>query len=132
MGSASDPESDAGARDMPRFVILQHASPHGLHWDFMLEMGTALASWALAQPPAASQQIPARALSEHRLAYLDYDGPISRGRGTVTRWDEGTYQIERQAEGLLVVLLSGKNLTGRATLHRTGADPDQWVFSLEK
>jgi hypothetical protein len=97
----------------------------------MLEMGGALATWALAQPPGAAERIPARALSNHRLAYLDYEGPISDGRGAVTRWSEGTYQIESQSEASLVVLLSGKHLTGRATLQRMGEAADEWVFSLE-
>ena len=116
---------------MPRFVILRHDSPQGLHWDFMLETGDALTTWALAESPDSMQPILARTLPEHRLAYLEYEGPVSGGRGTVTRWDEGTYEIERQEEGLLVVPLSGKRLTGRATLERTGEDPEQWQFRLE-
>jgi len=116
---------------VPRFVILQHDGPEGLHWDFMLETGSSLATWALPQAPGSAERTAARALPEHRLAYLDYEGPVSGGRGTVTRWDEGTYQIERQAEGLLVVLLSGKRLCGGVTLQRSGEDPQQWQFRFE-
>ena len=113
---------------MPRFVILKHDGPRGLHWDFMLESGDALTTWALAQAPGSAERIAARALSEHRLAYLDYEGSVSGGRGTVTRWDQGTYEVERQEEGLLVVVLSGKRLCGRATLERTGENVEQWQF----
>ncbi len=116
---------------MPRFVILQHDGPEGLHWDFMLETGPSLAAWALPQAPGSAERIAARALPEHRLAYLDYEGPVSGGRGTVTRWDEGSYEVERQAEGLLVVVLSGKRLTGRATLERTCEGPEAWQFAFE-
>jgi hypothetical protein len=114
-----------------RFVILQHDSPQGLHWDLMLETGPSLATWALPQAPGSAERIAARALPEHRLAYLDYEGPVSGGRGTVTRWDEGTYEIERQEEGLLVAVVSGKRLSGRITLEKTGEDPQQWQFRFE-
>jgi len=116
---------------MPRFVVLQHDDPQGRHWDFMLETGSALSTWALAQAPGSVARIAARALPDHRLDYLDYEGPISGGRGAVTRWDQGTFHVERQAEGFLLVLLSGKTLCGRATLERTGEDAEQWWFSFE-
>ena len=116
---------------MPRFVILQHDGPQGLHWDFMLESGAALATWALTESPDAAHPIAAWSLPEHRPAYLGYEGPVSGGRGTVTRWDEGTYKVERQEGGLLVVVLSGKRLAGRATLERTGEGPEAWRFAFE-
>jgi hypothetical protein len=98
----------------------------------MLEMERGLATWELAEPPAAAGPVRAQALPEHRVAYLDYEGPISGGRGAVTRWDAGTYQVESQSETSLVVVLSGKILTGRATLNRTGEKPERWVFMLGK
>ena len=66
---------------MPRFVVLRHDGPQGLHWDFMLEMGQGLATWALNREPDAAGPIPAEALPEHRLAYLDYEGSLSGDRG---------------------------------------------------
>jgi hypothetical protein len=116
---------------VPRFVILRHDGPQGLHWDFMLETGSVLATWALAESPDSAHPIAARPLPEHRLAYLDYEGPVSGGRGTVTRWDEGTYRIEREAEGLLVAVLWGKRLSGRASLTRTAEAAEAWRFAFE-
>ncbi len=87
---------------MPRFVILEHDHPV-LHWDLMLEAGDVLQSWRLAQPPelgvvieatrsafAVAQPV-ATALGDHRAMYLDYEGPVSGGRGTVKRWDAGEF-----------------------------------------
>ncbi len=116
---------------MPRFVILQHDAPQGLHWDFMLESGGSLATWALAESPDSGHPVAAQSLAGHRLAYLDCEGPVSGGRGAVTRWDEGTYRMEREAEGLVVVVLSGKRLGGRVTLERTGKEPEGWRFTFE-
>jgi len=119
---------------MPRFVILRHDCPlgykRGLHWDFMLETGDVLRTWALAESPAAAIAIAAEALPDHRLAYLDFEGPLSGNRGSVTRWDQGSYELVRQRDGELVVELFGERLAGRATLTRTGGDTVSWEWRL--
>jgi len=123
---------------MPRFVILEHQSPRGLHWDFMLQRGDRLVTWALAQQPAPQAAIPAEALADHRLAYLDYEGPISGGRGTVTRWDWGIYDTLRWDAKEVVVRLSGVRLSGEVRLamvevnqraaHGEAEPPTTWCF----
>ena len=82
---------------MPRFVVLRHDSPEGMHYNLMLEVGGVLRTWSLPEPPVAGVELECRLLADHRLAYLDYKGPISGGRGTVTRWDRGTYEISSKA-----------------------------------
>ena len=114
---------------MPRFVVLRHESPRGLHWDFMLEMGTALATWSLPEPPDATAAMLAEALPDHRLVYLDYEGPVSGGRGSVTRWDRGTYVLGRRSDTELVVTLDGAKLAGTAALEQLPDDPNRWRFS---
>ena len=115
---------------MSRFVVLQHDSPRGVHWDFMLETDGVLATWALPRPPDATDPMIVEALPDHRLAYLDYEGPISGDRGSVTRWDCGTYLVERRGEAELVVTLAGGKLTGRATLTRRSGETGHWQFSF--
>lgn len=111
---------------MPRFVILEHDFPV-LHWDFMLETEGVLRSWRLPQAPTgADLDMPAEALADHRLAYLDYEGQVSGKRGTVTRWDQGDYDLETGAEGHWTIRLHGKLLRGLATLEQTG--PGEWRF----
>ncbi len=82
---------------MPRFVVLRHETPPGherpTHWDFMLEAGGVLRTWALAEAPCRGRAIAAEELAEHRLAYLEYEGDVSGGRGSVVRWDAGTYEV---------------------------------------
>ena len=115
---------------MPRFVVLQHDGPKGTHWDFMLERGAVLATWSLAQPPDSAPPQTAEALPDHRPAFLEYEGPISGGRGSVSRWDRGTYRVERQSATELAVALSGEKLTGRALLEQPPDAPGQWRFSF--
>jgi hypothetical protein len=115
---------------MPRFVILRHDSPNGEHFDFMLEAGGVLKTWALPRVPEAGVEMNCEALADHRLAYLDYQGPISGDRGIVTRWDCGTYTVEQQNDREWDVTLAGDRLAGRATLRCSADDPKKWRFSL--
>jgi len=116
---------------MPRFVILRHDAPRGLHFDLMLERGGVLATWALPEPPGVGLEMDAQSLPDHRVAYLDYEGPISGGRGSVTRWDRGEFDEIEWSETRLVVDLRSEKLACRATIERSGEDSATWrvVFS---
>ncbi len=105
---------------MPRYVVLEHDHPF-LHWDFMLEAGTALRTWRLAAPPQPGTSVAAEPIGDHRAAYLDYEGPVSGGRGTVTCWDAGTFAWE----GDVAVRLEGGRLCCRA---RLDAAEGRWHF----
>ena len=61
---------------MPRFVLLEHLWD-GVHWDLMLERGEVLRTWAIDAPVVAGEDLPARALPDHRRIYLDYQGAIN-------------------------------------------------------
>ena len=116
---------------MPRFVILRHDCPPGYqrptHWDFMLDSGDALRTWALAEEPVANREIAAEQLADHRREYLTYEGPISGGRGSVARWDAGEYEIIRERAGEeMVVTLAGTRLHGELTLRKLDSSPQRW------
>jgi len=111
---------------MPRYVILRHETAGGVHFDFMLEMGVMLKTWSLSQPPLQGVEICAAALPDHRLAYLDYEGPISGDRGSVTRWDRGTYELEHQSESELALLLTGEKLIGHVALRHPPDAENHW------
>src|ERR1022692_2322126 len=104
---------------MPRFVILEHDHPT-LHWDLMLEADGVLQTWRLAQPPAVAGPIAATAVADHRLMYLDYEGPVSGNRGNVCRWDAGTYTEEMDSQpDARRCWLEGTRVRGRLRLKRT-------------
>jgi hypothetical protein len=109
---------------MPKFVVLTHDFPI-LHWDFMLEKEAGLRTWRLAAPPDTAGEIAATPLADHRLAYLDYEGPVSANRGTVTRWDRGEFVILVETSERIEVVLQGTRLKGRAVLRGTG---EGWSF----
>ena len=120
---------------MPRFAVLEHRWD-GVHWDFLLEHGETLRSWALGAPIAPGREVPARALPDHRLVYLEYEGAVSGGRGTVRRVDAGQYEARTWAADLVRIRLTGAQLSGEAELRRiqVGAaeTPLGWVFRFGK
>lgn len=114
---------------MPRYVVLRHETAEGVHWDFMLEQGPALCTWALPRAPDAPEPMTAESLPDHRLAYLDYEGPISGGRGVVSRWDRGTFELEAQSAAEWRVILCGERLCGRVDLRRLPEPGQRWQFA---
>lgn len=113
-----------------RFVVLRHDCPRGLHWDFMLEAGGALRTWALADEPSGSISCVAQQLPDHRPAYLDYEGEVSGGRGSVTRYDRGEYLVSKEDTTGLVVELRGTQMRGTAVL-MAEEDNQRWRFLFE-
>lgn len=91
---------------MLRYAILTHDWPH-LHWDFMLEQAGVLKTWRLDFEPVSNKWITATPLPDHRIEYLNYEGPVSGNRGEVTQWDAGTYAISSKFPRETWVLLSG-------------------------
>jgi hypothetical protein len=118
------------------FVLLRHETSDGVHWDLMLDTGASLITWQLAEDPTrlppevdpVGEGIPARRLPEHRRAYLDYEGPVSRNRGQVTRVDRGTSWLVHEEPQSYAVKLAGERLTGvfEFRVERAGSSP--WRF----
>jgi hypothetical protein len=119
---------------MPRYVILRHELPpgdvRGLHWDLMLESGEALRTWALDVEPWSSPETAAQELPDHRLAYLDYEGPVSGNRGSVTRWDAGEYRLEHATPDEIKLVLRGARLNGSLALERHSGESHSWRVSF--
>jgi len=107
-----------------RFAILTHDHPF-FHWDLLLEAGETAWTWRLSErretrderrEPAElsrAEHLPSGPLlieriADHRLLYLDYEGPVSGNRGHVARVDWGEYCISAECEAEFQVRLSGQ------------------------
>ena len=109
-------------------------SPHA--WDLMFEAGAVLWTWSLPAPPDRGEALPASArhLVAHRIAYLEYEGEVSGGRGSVAVHDRGVYEWVGEAPpespdlaDLLTFELRGERTCGRFELRPTPADgKDLW------
>ena len=132
------PEPFGGGHDRataPIFVVQRHDARR-LHYDFRLERGAALASWAVPKgvPLEPGQQHLAVHVEDHPLDYASFEGEIPAGQygaGTVEIWDHGTYELlEEKKNGGLTVRLHGERLVGTWTLipaHLSG-DAKNWLI----
>lgn len=120
------------------FVVHEHHASR-LHYDFRLEMGGVLRSWALPKGPSMdpSQKRLAVQVEDHPLEYADFEGIIPKGEygaGPVLIWDKGTYKLEQKGEEKISVILEGGKLKGGFILMRMkgkGA-PNQWLMVKRK
>lgn len=104
------------------FVILHHRQRDGDHWDLMIEQADGLATWRLDRyPKGETTTIAARRIHDHRKAYLEYEGELSGGRGSVERVDGGRCRILCADEHLWEIQLEGI-VHGRFNLRWTHAD----------
>lgn len=128
-------ESDANNK----FVIQRHDASH-LHYDFRLEIGGVLKSWALPKGPPthAKEKRLAIAVEDHPVDYVDFEGTIPEGQygaGTVKIWDRGTFEpLDRDdpksqlKNGKFGFTLNGMRLNGRFTLIKTNFTPKSWLL----
>lgn len=135
---AATPEPAAAestaASEEPRFVIHEHSASR-LHWDLRLERDGVLASWAI---PKSLPQEPrdnrfAAHTEDHPLEYLHFEGEIPQGQygaGTMTIWDQGTYDCLKWEPRKIEVALHGQRLDGRYALFPIDAaeDPKDWMI----
>ena len=111
---------------MPRFAILEHDWP-SRHWDLLLEDGETLLAWRLLEEPRAGMAVIAEKNADHRTVYLDYEGPVSGDRGSVTRWDAGTFECIERTSDALEVRMNGAKIIGRLRLIRVD---DNWNCTI--
>jgi bifunctional non-homologous end joining protein LigD len=131
------------------FVVQKHDASH-LHYDFRLEIGGIMVSWAV---PKGRSFDPwnkrfATMTEDHPIEYAEFEGIIPEGHygaGTVVVWDGGTYEtqgdplLEQQlAGGELKIELHDKKLRGAFVLihigQRSGAprEKSRWLLIKRK
>lgn len=91
-----------------RTVILRHHTPDGAwHYDWMLERcpGGPLRTFRIMERPDAPACGPfdAEPLPDHRSVYLEFEGEISGGRGSVERAASGVVVSMEEQPGTLRV-----------------------------
>jgi bifunctional non-homologous end joining protein LigD len=114
------------------FVIQEHHARR-LHWDFRLERGGVLVSWAIPRglPVDPKRNHLAVHTEDHPLEYAAFAGDIPHGEyggGAVSIWDRGSYETEKWRPNEVIVTLRGDRpeSNGRFVLFQT--DGDQWMI----
>jgi DNA ligase D-like protein (predicted 3'-phosphoesterase) len=125
----------------PTFVVQKHDATT-LHYDFRLEIGGTLASWAVPKGPSLdpSEKRLAMRVEDHPRGWADFEGVIPEGQygaGPVIVWDRGTVEavgeepLEAQlARGSLKFRLQGEKLRGGFSLRRWGTKDgrEKWLL----
>jgi len=144
---AKRPKAPAAGTAGGRFVVQRHRATR-LHYDFRLEVGDVLVSWAVPKGPTLDPAIRRMAVhvEDHPLEYIDFEGVIPKGEyggGDVIVWDWGTWMPDPEtpeplkaiADGELKFSLRGEKLRGRFTIVKTSGrgrdaddDGDQWLL----
>ncbi len=129
------PEPTGRAKQSPRskppiFVVHKHQATR-LHYDFRLEIGGVLVSWAVPKGFSLNPTDKRLAIQteDHPIEYADFEGVIPEGQygaGTVMVWDKGTYETDppgsaagQLSQGELKFTLHGRKLRGGFVLVRT-------------
>ena len=139
--STPEPEGKLTVGEGKAFVVQKHDATR-LHYDFRLEMGGVLKSWAVTKGPSLVPDDKRLAVhvEDHPLDYGSFEGTIPKGQyggGTVVLWDRGTWTPigdarKGYAKGHLEFELSGEKLTGRWHLVRMHGKPgekrEKWLL----
>ncbi len=130
-----------------RFVVHEHKASR-LHYDFRLEIGGVLKSWAVPKGPSmnpADKRL-AVMVPDHVLDYIDFEGIIPEGNygaGPVVVWDAGEFvpvevddAAKALASGKLSFELKGKKLKGVFALAQMKGLPKstgkEWLLMKKK
>ncbi len=141
-----EPAGKAEKSKQFRFVVQRHNASH-LHYDFRLELGGVLKSWAVPKGPSMNPEDKRLAVmvEDHPVSYIHFEGTIPEGNygaGTVQVWDKGLFVpvdkdtkpiSERKAldaikKGELKFILEGEKIEGGFVLVRLKKDDKNWLL----
>jgi bifunctional non-homologous end joining protein LigD len=124
-----------------RFVVQQHAARR-MHYDFRLEWGGVLKSWAVPKGPSPNPKDKRLAVhvEDHPVDYVNFEGvipPDNYGAGAVIVWDRGRWIALNDIaagfdKGKLLFELRGHKLRGKWTLVKTKRGKNEWLLIKER
>jgi len=146
----AEPKGKIKKKNLFRYVVQRHDASR-LHFDFRLELGGVLKSWAVPKGPSmnpADKRL-AVMVEDHPVSYIDFAGTIPEGNygaGTVQVWDHGLFfpvndKLEKISErnalqalkqGELKIFLKGNKLEGEFVLVRLKDDDKNWLLIKHK
>ena len=139
-------EENAKGETRGGFFCVQRHDASRLHYDFRLEVGGVLVSWAVPKGPSLdpARKPLAMKVEDHPLDYGTFEGNIPAGNyggGSVMLWDKGNYEVigEPAAEGQLErgdfkFALNGTKLKGAFAIVRmkNRGKGNEWLLIKKK
>ena len=146
----AEPKGKVEKKHLSRFVVQRHDASR-LHYDFRLELGGVLKSWAVPKGPSMNPEDKRLAVmvEDHPVSYIHFEGRIPEGNygaGTVEVWDKGAFfPVDKDLEkisgqqalkdldkGELKIFLKGDKLEGGFVLVRLKKDDKNWLLIKHK
>ena len=114
-----------------RFVVQEHTTVEGVHWDLMLEQDDVLVTFRLEAEPAQVllHEVRAVKIFDHPPRFLTYEGPVQKGTGKVRIVDSGLYSSRDRRDDLWTLTMNGAVLKGEFALARI--EGDTWRFRVQ-
>ncbi|HUP03593.1 MAG TPA: DNA ligase D [Bryobacteraceae bacterium] len=137
-----EPPPSLGSSPGGNYFCVQRHDATRLHYDFRLEIGGVLKSWAVPKGPTldpAARHFAAH-VEDHPLEYGSFEGNIPKGNygaGSVMLWDRGWFELlgdaggaEQMARGDLKFRLHGEKLNGdfALVLMRGRGKGNEWLI----
>lgn len=135
------PPTKTGGKQAANSFCVQRHDATRLHYDFRLEIGGVLKSWAIPKGPVLDPALKhfAAQVEDHPIEYGGFEGNIPEGNygaGSVMLWDRGTFEVlgstsaqEQVARGDLKFRLFGEKLKGEFALVRMkGKKGNEWLL----
>lgn len=141
-----EPAAGGAANEQARAFVVQKHWATRLHYDFRLELGGTMKSWAVPKGPSfdPADKRMAVHVEDHPISYNTFEGtipPKQYGAGKVIVWDKGVWipladPYEGYRQGRLKFELRGHKLHGRWTLvrikNRQGERQEPWLLIKER
>lgn len=113
--------------------VIQHHITANSHFDFMIDNGESLDTWQIHEsdilPLMSGEPVITKLIQPHRRDYLEYEGPVSRGRGRVEIYDTGKYNVIFREKDLILLNLRGNKLSGKIEIKKTSGSSWKIFFS---
>lgn len=110
-----------------RFALLEHDHPVK-HWDLLLQQGNRLLGWRGDPQGHFLNGGLVVQTADHRMAFLDYEGPLTGDRGSVRRIDSGPLKWRRFGLDLMEAEIQGLKWRGVLKLKKIAGN--EWTVQL--
>ncbi|MEI7433788.1 MAG: DNA polymerase ligase N-terminal domain-containing protein [Methanomicrobiales archaeon] len=131
-----EPEGDNVTGEEGNYFVIHEHHARNLHFDLRLERDGVLKSWAVPKgvPLVPGEKHLAVAVEDHPLDYGHFEGTIPEGEygaGTVSIWDNGTYETKHWNHEKIEITFHGKKLGGLYVLVRfKRAGNNDWLLFM--